>query len=673
MSAVALKQRLMLVLIVVGVMLLDCFSADTVANEPVKIMPLGDSITYGYGYPIKNGYRKPLYLSLVNGGYNIDFVGSLTNGDFPDPSHEGHSGWHAAQDGTTNDILDRVHDWLTSNPADIVLLHIGTNDITDANQDPNEVSDILDEIDRYSEDITVILALIINRATYNPETTQYNNELNSMALGRITAGDDIIIVDMESALNYPTDMSDNLHPNTAGYAKMADVWYDALKTLLGAGPKITSTPLTEAIVQQLYTYDVNTTDAPNEPNYTLTTYPNDMTIDINGLIEWIPAAVGDYNVIVMASNGAPPDANQSFTISVVPIIEFDAAGFASDSIEDNYFSFSHTIGSGCDRLLVVALASEDNSADDLVINSVTYDGIDMNSVVDSNQSIYSSNMYMNTELYYLLDKNLPSPGSHDVAVTYKGNIIAKCGGTISLENVAQKAAEVVDTNSNTDANSISTNIITLTDGAWIVDVVGSGNQGSFSVNAPNMIERFDVNGDSSSVAGGTKLVGFSGQTAVSWIFDSSANRLAHSVAAFPPVETLNRAVSGYINDPNDKPVEGVLILADNEGGSYTSEPNGYYRIPVPYGWSGKVTPIKAEHLFSPPERQYSNVMHHQTSQDYEEISIYDLYEDGFIDAWDLEVITNNWLAQNPDNPCNFNGDNIVDFEDYAMFAVHWHE
>jgi lysophospholipase L1-like esterase len=139
-------------------------------------------------------------------------------------------------------VLDNVYNWLTANPADIVLLHIGTNDITYGGQDANEVSDILDEIDRFSTDIKVILALIIDRRTHSPETTQFNINVNNMAQNRITAGDDIIVVDMEHALNYATNMADELHPNNSGYAKMAGVWFNVLDSVINP-PLITSTPI----------------------------------------------------------------------------------------------------------------------------------------------------------------------------------------------------------------------------------------------------------------------------------------------------------------------------------------------------------------------------------------------------------------------------------------------
>jgi len=44
-------------------------------------------------------------------------------------------------------------------------------------------------------------------------------------MNRIANGDDIIIVDMESELDYSigADMADEVHPNDSGYTKMAAV------------------------------------------------------------------------------------------------------------------------------------------------------------------------------------------------------------------------------------------------------------------------------------------------------------------------------------------------------------------------------------------------------------------------------------------------------------------
>jgi lysophospholipase L1-like esterase len=203
-----------------------------VCQEPVWIMPLGDSITRGSGSTSINGYRKPLYQMLIAEGHWIDFIGGQQDGssDF-DRNHEGHSGW-SADGGSRGSIANNVYSFLTANPADIVLLHIGTNDVQEGHQDPADIARILDEIRRKSGDIQVVLALIINQATYSPETTQYNDQVRELALERIASGHALTLLDMENALSYPSDLADALHPNDSGYAKMAGEWFDALTGIL---------------------------------------------------------------------------------------------------------------------------------------------------------------------------------------------------------------------------------------------------------------------------------------------------------------------------------------------------------------------------------------------------------------------------------------------------------
>jgi lysophospholipase L1-like esterase len=206
---------------------------------PVRIMPLGDSITHGtYGandsrtQELITGYREPLYQSLIGGNYYVDFAGSLQNGQSFIPlfdfDHEGHGAYRDDQ------VASGIYQWLTENHADIILLHIGTNEL-DSN--PADVENILKEIDRYSGNTTVILARIINRMTYSATTTQFNNNIEAMARNRIAGGDKIIIADQENALSYPSDMNDLLHPNSAGYEKMANVWLDALTGILPVCPQ----------------------------------------------------------------------------------------------------------------------------------------------------------------------------------------------------------------------------------------------------------------------------------------------------------------------------------------------------------------------------------------------------------------------------------------------------
>jgi hypothetical protein len=96
-----IKVRKLLVLVAVLVILGSIVfvvvskADDSAANGTIRIMPLGNSITYGY--PGDEGYRKDLYLDLVDAGYDVDFVGSLSDGVGFDSDHEGHIGWYTAQ------------------------------------------------------------------------------------------------------------------------------------------------------------------------------------------------------------------------------------------------------------------------------------------------------------------------------------------------------------------------------------------------------------------------------------------------------------------------------------------------------------------------------------------------------------------------------------------------
>jgi hypothetical protein len=208
-------------------------------------MPVGDSITKGVTGSDDNwGYRQPLYQKLLQAGYEVDFVGSQADGDFADPNHEGHGSWSDADIawGQVGYPTDGIYAWLEQNPADIILLHIGTNYIDTS---PDDVEDILDEIDRYESnyntEVIVLVARIIKLHGSEAIVTAFNNNVQAMVMDRISnpsnpAYPDKIIppnsVDMENALDYPEDFYNAAHPNDDGYAKMADVWFAALEDVL---------------------------------------------------------------------------------------------------------------------------------------------------------------------------------------------------------------------------------------------------------------------------------------------------------------------------------------------------------------------------------------------------------------------------------------------------------
>ena len=99
---------------------------------------------------------------------------------------------------------------------------------------------------------------------------------------------------------------------------------DTFSVMVNGPPNITSTPITNAAENQLYTYDVEATDPENETlTFSLTQTPAGMTInDTTGLIQWTPTSgqVGDHPVTVRVQDTGGLFGTQSFTVSVAKVV-----------------------------------------------------------------------------------------------------------------------------------------------------------------------------------------------------------------------------------------------------------------------------------------------------------------------------------------------------------------
>ena len=273
-----------------------------VSLPEIRIMPLGNSITKGTGtcsppdtYLNCIGYREELWNALVNNGYSVNFVGSR-GAAFQyqytfDNDHEGHGGWTASE--IDNNIYGSGLNWLQNYPAEMILLHIGTNDIGGITPPlipglVQDVNQILNKIDLYESDqgkeVYVVLARIINRNDPDGDeelyTSMFNEQLQTMAEARISGGDNLMVVDMEAALTYPADYYDNLHPNTAGYTKMANVWYAALEQLINMPPSATYPGNKYSSQDQIVSLQILATDPENDTlAYSASGLPPGLVID----------------------------------------------------------------------------------------------------------------------------------------------------------------------------------------------------------------------------------------------------------------------------------------------------------------------------------------------------------------------------------------------------------
>lgn len=212
-------------------------------NGTVRIMPLGDSLTSGTGDTNDAGYRRRLFQELETqvGTGRINFVGSQTTGlqmDF-DRDHEGHGGWcddnNPCGGGAFGNISDSINGFLNNNPADIILLHIGTNDFDENNAG---VISILNNINTWATNnypLNVFVARIIpSRDGTLVSVTTFNNNVDLIAVNRSkttvvkvnqqTGAGIHNVSDATGNTGNPAFYADNLHLNPDGYNLMADKW-----------------------------------------------------------------------------------------------------------------------------------------------------------------------------------------------------------------------------------------------------------------------------------------------------------------------------------------------------------------------------------------------------------------------------------------------------------------
>ncbi len=223
-------------------------AAPVVKKNPVKIMPLGDSLTQGGDHDNSGAYRKPLGEMLDKAGLTYEFVGShnwskdnITNGQIM------HSGYGGIQVLGLDKELEKMKDC----DPDIVLLMVGRNDNTNGitadtftNLLYNNIISVLYEM---FPGVTVYVGSIppARRKVDGVGIEELSNASNDKAQGvtyeatkkmvedKKAAGDKIEFVDMSAEASGMTwedfDAEDTVHPLMSGYEKIANQWYNAIE------------------------------------------------------------------------------------------------------------------------------------------------------------------------------------------------------------------------------------------------------------------------------------------------------------------------------------------------------------------------------------------------------------------------------------------------------------
>ncbi|OCL13007.1 carbohydrate esterase family 3 protein [Glonium stellatum] len=180
-------------------------------------------------------WRAYLWQHLQSTGYtNIDFVGSLSSStqcgsptiDY-DRHHEGHSGFLAI------DIANKeqLPGWLKANPAKIITMHLGTNDIR-AGYGTKDIlaaySTLIDQMRASNPAMKIIVAQIIPMPSNNSAIMDLNAGIPAWAVSKNSTNSPIWVVDQYTGFLSSDLRPDGIHPNDSGDHKMEAKWYPAM-------------------------------------------------------------------------------------------------------------------------------------------------------------------------------------------------------------------------------------------------------------------------------------------------------------------------------------------------------------------------------------------------------------------------------------------------------------
>ncbi|MFK8908622.1 FG-GAP-like repeat-containing protein [Streptomyces sp. YS-3] len=201
-------------------------AADHKGAPVLRVMPLGDSITWGGGSPTLSSYRRPLWqIMRLERRYIVRFVGSKASGSFADFSNEGHSGYVIDQ------LTAGIDGWMAGARPDVVLLHIGINDIArgiDLPHAPDRLAALVDRIYADKPGVTVlVMGLIPTTSGLEKPAEEFNVRARELEGTERAAGHKFRYVEPPALTS--GEFLDQLHPNDAGFRRMAWSFFKPLE------------------------------------------------------------------------------------------------------------------------------------------------------------------------------------------------------------------------------------------------------------------------------------------------------------------------------------------------------------------------------------------------------------------------------------------------------------
>ncbi|KAI1748175.1 SGNH hydrolase-type esterase domain-containing protein [Xylaria castorea] len=209
--------------------------AITAQLVPLRLMPLGDSITRGYLSSDDNGYREDLFNDLQGVGYTVDMVGSQQAGNMKDPDNDGFNGYKI------DDIAGEARTDVPVYNPNLIVLNAGTNDCLqsfDIDTAGSRLYNLITQLFQMVPDVTIILSTLTMNADgpTDQRVQDVNIQVRNLASTLIGQGERVVLAETHGPDGPQVgDLADGTHPNDVGYNKMASIYFNAIKSASAQG------------------------------------------------------------------------------------------------------------------------------------------------------------------------------------------------------------------------------------------------------------------------------------------------------------------------------------------------------------------------------------------------------------------------------------------------------
>ncbi|HVG35254.1 MAG TPA: C25 family cysteine peptidase [Pyrinomonadaceae bacterium] len=243
-------------------------------------------------------------------------------------------------------------------------------------------------------------------------------------------------------------------------------------------------------------------------------------------------------------NGTSPAQTCGVGATITPDASAQACSF-DNTLAARTFSWSHTIGAGTSRVLIVGVSSYTNPAAAYpAVLSVTYNGVPLTRLNDPVLQPARSTDLSNGVEMFILKEPLPAAGTYTVAVNLNAGVEYAVGGSVSFNGVNQTTPNRPFQSASGTSTTPSV-VVTSATNEMVIDTVSTQFNGGTLLVGAGQTERWNgvsCFGGLNSVGAGSTEPG-AATTTMSWAQTNSVPWAIGAVSLIPLAPTEAKLVS----------------------------------------------------------------------------------------------------------------------------------